>query len=219
MRQSTIPRRPICCPILAYSNLVSCSSIGRPSKRARVSEVTVLLRKVADNDRAAIDSLFELLYSDLHRMARARLAENGPLTLLDTTSLAHEAYLRLRNAGRIDLDSRGRFMAYVSQVLRAIIVDFARKRNAERRGGGQRNLTLSTQVAESIGGADEDIERINDALIELEKTDPRLKQVVEMRYFGGLTEQEVAEALGITDRTVRRDWERARLLLSVSLKR
>ena len=110
-------------------------------------------------------------------------------------------------------------MAYVSQVLRAIIVDFARKRNAERRGGGQRNLTLSTQVAESIGGADEDIERINDALTELEKTDPRLKQVVEMRYFGGLTEQEVAEALGITDRTVRRDWERARLLLSVSLKR
>ncbi len=184
-----------------------------------MSEVTVLLRKVADNDRAAMDSLFELLYSDLHRMARARLAENGPLTLLDTTSLAHEAYLRLRNAGRIDLDSRGRFMAYVSQVLRAIIVDFARKRNAERRGGGQRNLTLSTQVAESIGGADEDIERINDALTELEKTDPRLKQVVEMRYFGGLTEQEVAEALGITDRTVRRDWERARLLLSVSLKR
>jgi RNA polymerase sigma factor (TIGR02999 family) len=127
--------------------------------------------------------------------------------------------LRLRNAGHIDLDSRGRFMAYVSQALRAIIVDFARKRNAERRGGGQHHLTLSTQVAESIGGADEDIERINDALIELEKTDPRLKQVVEMRYFGGLTEQEVAEALGITDRTVRRDWERARLLLSVSLKR
>ena len=95
-----------------------------------MSEVTVLLRKVADNDRAAIDRLFELLYSDLHRMARARLAENGPLTLLDTTSLAHEAYLRLRNAGRIDLDSRGRFMAYVSQVLRAIIVDVARKRNA-----------------------------------------------------------------------------------------
>ena len=134
-----------------------------------MSDVTVLLRKIADNDRAAIDSLFELLYADLHRMARARLAENGPLTLLDTTSLAHEAYLRLVNAGRVDLDSRGRFMAYVSQVLRAIIVDFARKRNAERRGGGHQHLTLNTQVAESVGGTDEDIERINDALIELEK--------------------------------------------------
>jgi RNA polymerase sigma factor (TIGR02999 family) len=184
-----------------------------------VSDVTVLLRQAAGDDREAIDQLFQLLYADLHRMARARLAENGPITLLDPTSLAHEAYLRLRNADRIDLDSRGRFMAYVSQVLRAIIVDFARKRNAERRGGGQRNLTLSTEVAESIGGGDDDIERINDALIELEKTDPRLKQVVEMRYFGGLTEQETAEALGVTDRTVRRDWERARLLLSVSLKR
>lgn len=184
-----------------------------------MSDVTVLLRKLADNDKAAIDSLFEVLYPDLHRMARARLAENGPNTLLDTTSLAHEAYLRLKNAGRIDLDSRGRFMAYCSQVLRAIIVDFARKRNAERRGGGQHHLTLSTEVADSVGAADDDIERVNDALLELEKSDPRLKQVVEMRYFGGLTESEVAEALGITERTVRRDWERARLLLSVSLKR
>lgn len=184
-----------------------------------MSDVTVLLRQAAADDRQAIDQLFELLYSDLHRMARARLSENGPITLLDPTSLAHEAYLRLRNAKRIDIDSRGHFMAYCSQVLRAIIVDFARKRNAERRGGGRRNLTLSTEVAESVGNGDDDIERINDALIELEKIDPRLKQVVEMRYFGGLTELETAEALGIADRTVRRDWERARLLLSVSLKR
>lgn len=184
-----------------------------------MSDVTVLLRKVADNDRSAINALFELLYSDLHRMARARLAENSPNTLLDTTSLAHEAYLRLQNAGRIDLDSRGRFMAYVSQVLRAIIVDFARARSAARRGGAQQHVTLNTAVSDQLAAGDDEIERINDALIELDKTDPRLRQVVEMRYFGGLTEQEVAEALGITDRTVRRDWERARLLLSVWLKR
>lgn len=184
-----------------------------------MGDVTVLLRQAAGDDRAAIDRLFELLYSDLHRMARARLAESGPVTMLDTTSLAHEAYLRLRNAGRIDLESRGHFMAYVSQVLRSIIVDFVRKRNAERRGSGQRNVTLSTEISDSVADADDEIERVNDALIELEKTDPRLKQVVEMRYFGGMTEPEIAEALGVTDRTVRRDWERARLLLSVSLKR
>lgn len=183
-----------------------------------MSDVTALLRRVADNDRSALDSLFELLYADLHRMARARLSEGGPITLLDPTSLAHEAYLRLHNAGRVDLQSRGHFMAYCSQVLRSIIVDFARKRSAERRGGGQHHLTLSTEVAESIGAADGDIERVNDALLELEKSDPRLKQVVEMRYFGGLSEAEVAEALGISERTVRRDWERARLLLSVSLR-
>lgn len=182
-------------------------------------DVADLLHRIAANDRNALDTLFQFLYPDVHRMARARLSENGPITLLDTTSLAHEAYLRLQGAGRIDLDCRGRFMAYVSQVLRAIIVDFARKRRAERRGGGRQHLTLSTEVAESIGGTDDDIERINDALIELEKTDLRLKQVVEMRYFAGLSEQEVAEALGISDRTVRRDWDRAKLLLSVSLKR
>ena len=184
-----------------------------------MSDVTALLRRAALDDRQAIDELFKLLYVDLHRMAHARLLANGPITLLDTTSLAHEAYLRLRNTGRVDLDSRGHFMAYVSQVLRSIIVDYARKRTAERRGGGQTHVTLNTQVAESVSGADGDIERVNDALIELEAVDPRLKQVVEMRYFGGLTEQEVAEALGIAERTVRRDWERARMLLSVSLNR
>jgi RNA polymerase sigma factor (TIGR02999 family) len=183
-----------------------------------MGDVTALLRRAAADDHQAIDQLFDLLYQDLHRMAHARLYANGPITLLDTTSLAHEAYLRLRNAGRLDLDSRGHFMAYVSQVLRSIIVDFVRKRNAERRGGGQSHFTLNTQVAESVGNSDDDIGRVNDALNELEGVDPRLKQVVEMRYFGGLTEQEVAEALGIAERTVRRDWERAKLLLSVSLK-
>ena len=184
-----------------------------------MSDVTVLLRKVAADDPEAIGQLFELLYADLHRMARARLAHNGSITLLDTTGLAHEAFLRLRQAGHIDLDSRGRFMAYVSKVLRAVIVDFARKRNAERRGGGQVHVTLNTQVAEEVGAPEDDIERVNDALIELEKSDPRLKQVVEMRFFGGLTEMEIAETLGVSDRTVRSDWERARLLLSVTLKR
>jgi RNA polymerase sigma factor (TIGR02999 family) len=184
-----------------------------------MSDVTVLLHRIAENDREALDALFELLYADIHRMARARLHENGPLTMLDTTSLAHEAYLRLHGAGRIDLDCRGRFMAYVSQVLRSVIVDFARKRNAERRGGGQSNLTLNTEIAGSIGNQDEDIIRINDALDELDKVDPRLRKVVEMRYFAGLSEQEIASALDLNERTVRRDWERARLLLSVSLKR
>ena len=120
----------------------------RAAQGVRMSDVTVLLRKLAADDPAAIGQLFELLYSDLHRMARARLAHNGSITLLDTTGLAHEAFLRLREAGRIDLDSRGRFMAYVSKVLRSVIVDFARKRNADRRGGDQVHVTLNTEIAE-----------------------------------------------------------------------
>jgi RNA polymerase sigma factor (TIGR02999 family) len=184
-----------------------------------MSDVTNLLRRVANDDRTALDELFEILYVDIHRMARARLAEQGPQTLLDPTSLAHEAYLRLHGAGRIDLDSRGRFMAYVSQVLRSVIVDFARRRSAERRGGGAARLTLDTDIAESVGGDDDDIVRVDEALEELDKTDPRLRQVVEMRYFAGLGYEEIAAALNLNERTVRRDWDRARLLLSVSLKR
>lgn len=184
-----------------------------------MGDVTELLQRVRDKDAEALNKLFSVVYNDLHGMARAKLAHNSPFTLLDPTSLVHEAYLRLEQAERIDLDSRGRFMAYSAQVLRAIIVDFARRRSAERRGGGISNLTLNTEIAASIGNTDSDVERINAALEELEGTDPRLKQVVEMRYFAGLSEAEVAEALGLTERTVRRDWQRAKLLLSVTLKK
>lgn len=184
-----------------------------------MGDVTGLLRQAAADDRTAIDELFALLYHDFHRMARTRLAGNRPMTLLDTTGLAHEAYLRLRNAERIDVDSRARLMAYVSQMLRAIIVDFARKRSAERRGGGHVHVTLDDNVADAVAEADADVEHIADALDVLETADPRLKRIVEMRYFGGMNDSEIAEVLGVTPRTVGRDWQRARLMLSVALKR
>jgi RNA polymerase sigma factor (TIGR02999 family) len=183
-----------------------------------MGDISALLKQASAEEPAVMDRVFALLYDDVHRMARARLAGNQPMTLLDTTGLAHEAYLRLRNAGRIDVDSRARLMAYVSQVLRAVIVDFARKRNAGRRGGGLVHVTLDTDVADSVTAADADVEHIANALEVLDATDPRLRQVVEMRYFGGMTDSEIGEALGVTPRTVGRDWERARLLLSVALK-
>jgi RNA polymerase sigma factor (TIGR02999 family) len=184
-----------------------------------MGDVTDLLRRARDSDRAAFDELFALLYSDLRRMAHAKLVQNSTITLLDTTSMVHEAYLRLRNAERIDADSRGQFMAYAAQVMRSVIVDFARKRRTERRGGGAAEVTLATDLVDGVRSTDEEIERINDALIELDTRDARLRQVVEMRFFAGFSEEEIADALGLTARTVRRDWERARLLLSVSLRR
>ena len=184
-----------------------------------MGDVTNLLRRARETDRAAIDELVALIYPELHRMARARLAANDTITLLDTTSMVHEVYLRLHQAARIEADCRGQFLAYASQVMRSVIVDFARKRRADRRGGGAANVTLATEILEGWSNTDDDIERVDDALQELDSTDPRLKQVVEMRYFGGFTDLEIAEALGITDRTVRRDWERAKMLLSVSLRR
>jgi RNA polymerase sigma factor (TIGR02999 family) len=184
-----------------------------------MGDITELLRRAAANDRGAMDEVFALLYDDVHRMARTRLAGNQPITLLDTTGLAHEAYLRLRNAGGIHATCRGQLMAYVSQVLRAVIVDFARRRSAERRGGRQEHVTLNTDLADSVAAADADVEHVADALEVLEAADPRLRQVVEMRYFGGMNDAEIADALGLTPRTVGRDWQRARLLLTVALKR
>jgi RNA polymerase sigma factor (TIGR02999 family) len=184
-----------------------------------MGDVTELLRRARAEDRRAIDQIIALVYPDLHRMARARLAGNDTITLLDATSMVHEVYLRLQQASRIEAESRGQFMAYASQAMRSVIVDFARKRRAERRGGGNADVTLATEILDGSMSTDEDIERVDEALKELETTDPRLKQVVEMRFFGGLTEAEIGEALGLTERTVRRDWERAKMLLSVSLRR
>jgi RNA polymerase sigma factor (TIGR02999 family) len=184
-----------------------------------MGDVTELLRRARADDRRAIDQIIALVYPDLRRMAHARLAGNDTITLLDATSMVNEAYLRLQQASRIEAESRGQFMAYASQAMRSVIVDFARKRRAERRGGGTADVTLATEILDGSVSTDDDIERVDEALKELETTDPRLKQVVEMRFFGGLTEAEIAEALGVTERTIRRDWERAKILLSVSLRR
>lgn len=182
-------------------------------------DITSLLQRAREhNDSSALDAIVDALYPDLHRMAEAQLAKNCPITLLDATSMVHETYERLRGAARIDASCRGQFMAYASQVMRSVIVDFARKRRAECRGGGAVHVTLSTDLIDGQFSTDEDIERVNDAVQELEGCDERLKRVVEMRYFGGFGEQEIADALGVTERTVRRDWERAKLLLRVAIR-
>lgn len=185
-----------------------------------MEDITSLLQRARDgSDRAAIDQIVGALYPELHRMAHSRLSQNGTITLLDTTVMVHETYERLCHAARLDAQCRGQFMAYAAQVMRSVIVDFARKRRAARRGSGQAHVTLSTDLLDQHGESDDDIERVHDALLELESVDPRLKQVVEMRYFGGFSESEIAQFLGINERTVRRDWDRARLLLMVSIKR
>ena len=183
-----------------------------------MSDVTELLRRASSDDRSAIDELFALLYNDVRRMAHGRLIGGAPISLLNTTAVANEAYLRLCNAERLDITSRAHFMAYLSKVLRAVIVDFARRRSAERRGGAAQFVTLDTAIGDSVAAADAEVERLDDALEVLQRTDPRLRQVVEMRYFAGMSDDEIAKALGVTPRTVGRDWVRARLLLSVEMK-
>jgi RNA polymerase sigma factor (TIGR02999 family) len=167
---------------------------------------------------AEIDQLFSSLYPDLRQLARRRLQRSEKITLLDTTALVHESYLRFLKVGRVDVGDRTRFLAYAAQVMRSVMVDFVRRRRALRRGGDLPALTYDPAQLEAVAQAEEEIIRVNDALDQLAKVNVRLVRVVEMRYFGGLDEQEIAESLGVTGRTVRREWEKARLLLSVALK-
>jgi RNA polymerase sigma factor (TIGR02999 family) len=155
-------------------------------------------------------------YRQLRVLARARLRHGGRETLLDTTELVHEAYLRLAGAGA-GLVEQQRFMAYSARTMRSVIVDFARKRQAECRGGDVCIVTLTGTLADRQPAAADDIVRVHDALQDLARVDARLAQVVEMRYFAGLAEPQIALALGISERTVRRDWEKARLLLARAL--
>ncbi len=137
------------------------------------------------------------------------------MTLLDTTGLVHEAYLRLRDARGLDFPDRHRFLGYASRLMRAVAVDAARERGAQKRGGGLVFITLCTE--NEGAAAPNDILRVDEALDELAAVDERLARVVEMRYFGGLSEAEIAACLGVTERTVQRDWRKARLVLLAEL--
>jgi RNA polymerase sigma factor (TIGR02999 family) len=183
-----------------------------------MSDLSTLLDAARRGDSTAMDKLFSRLYAELHRLAHSRLIGGSPVTLLDTTSLLHESYLRMLNAGQLDIPDRSHFLAYAARVMRSIVIDFVRRQRAERRGGDAVHLTLNTDIAESIHVSEDQLIRLDDALHDLGQVDERLVRVTEMRYFAGLSEAEIGEALGITERTVRRDWEKARLLLLAALR-
>lgn len=177
-----------------------------------MTDITGVIETAQGSQGVAVDALWDAAYDELKKLARARLHAAGGLSLLDTTALVNESYLKLAAAGTLKVESRSKFFAYASRVMRSVIVDLVRERLAERRGGGALHVTLNTFVADQAAAEDEPL-RVDEALRSLEQLEPRLAQVVEMRYFGGLTETEIGELLGLTERTVRRDWEKARLLL------
>ncbi len=194
--------------------LVEASTMPRHS----MNQLTDLLGRIQAGDREARDTLFAAAYTELHRIARARLRDGGRTTVLDTTCLVHESYLRFVHAGELRAEDRRAFFAYASQVMRSVIVNTMRERVAQKRGGDWRPLTLSTSLAANIADGEDTVLKVHEALEDLEKADPRLAQVAQMRYFGGYSEQEIAETLEITDRTVQRDWEKARLILAAALR-
>jgi RNA polymerase sigma factor (TIGR02999 family) len=185
--------------------------------RGKMGDITRLLVRMQAGDTAARDALYAATYDDLRRLARARLRDGGRNTVLETISLVNESFLRFAEAGQLRAEDRRGFFAYASSVMRSVIVDSARARLAERRGGDLRPLTLSTELIDSLPAGEESILRVHEALEVLERADGRLARIVEMRYFGGYTEQEIADTLELNERTVRRDWEKAKLILAAAL--
>lgn len=172
--------------------------------------ITELLRRAGDGDIQARQALFTGVYAELRRLARGQLAGRGERTI-NTTGLVHECYLRLAGSGG-DVRDRGHFFSLAARVMRQVIVDAARERMAGKRGAGERPLALDDfDVAESRDASE--LIEISDLLDRLDQHQPRLARVVECRFFAGLTEPETAQALGISERSVQRDWANARAWL------
>ena len=183
-----------------------------------MNQLTELLGRAQAGDKAARDALFAAAYGELHRLAHARLRDGGRNTVLDTTCLVHESYLRFLRAGELRAEDRRAFFAYASQVMRSVIVNSVRERVAQKRGGDQPALTLATNLVANVADGEQMVLAVHEALEALAQAEPRLAQVAQMRYFGGYSEQEIAETLEITERTVQRDWEKARLILAAALR-
>ena len=183
-----------------------------------MGELTNLLASGRAGDQKAAGQAFTLLYDDLRKLARSRLRQHRTMTLLNTTSLVHESYLRLVGNASLVVEDRRHFFAYAARVMRSVIVDFARARQAERRGGDIEHVVIDTELSDKLALPESDVLRVHEALDLLAQADERLAQIVEMRYFGGMTELEIGEVLGLSDRTVRRAWEKARLLLIAALE-
>jgi RNA polymerase sigma factor (TIGR02999 family) len=183
------------------------------------SGITLLIASANQGVEGAVDRLYELLYAELRQIAHAKLRGGQGPTLLDTTSLVHESYLRLVRLEHLRVEDRSHFLAYAARVMRSVVVDLVRESRAERRGGDQLMVTFDTQAADAHPATSDEVLLVHEALGDLAAIDERLVRVVEMRYFVGLEMDEIAVALGVGKRTVERDWERARSFLYANLRR
>ncbi|HET6362751.1 MAG TPA: ECF-type sigma factor [Gemmatimonadota bacterium] len=184
--------------------------IATPEPTTGPTDITRILLEVRQGHREAMDRVLPLVYDELRRIARGRL--RGQSMTLGTTELVHEAYLKLADGAQAEWRDRAHFFAVAAIAMRQILVDRARQRCAVKREGYRRRISLDEAVIPSEDQADALLE-IDEALNALSRLDERLARVVECRFFGGLTEVETAEALGVTPRTVRRDWVKAKGLL------
>ena len=172
----------------------------------------------SNGDSLALEKLTPIVYRELHRLAKVYLAKEGPGHTLQTTALVNEAYLRLVDASQVPWQSRAHFFAVSARMMRRILVEFARSRQFQKHGGGARPITFD-EAAMISPRPDPNLVAVDDALNTLAALDPRQSQVVELRFFGGLSLEETAEALQVSVGTVRRDWTIARAWLHRELNR
>ena len=177
-----------------------------------MQSVDTLISSADNGDRTAADTLFTTLYEELHRLARRELARRDRSGALGVTTLLHEAYLTMADRDGTVFPDRARFMAYAARVMRGLIIDEARARHAKNRGGGFLLTTLHTDVAEKLTYALL-LAKIGDGLDELATHDPALAEIVELKFFCGFSVAEIAAMRGVSERTVKRSWEKSRLYL------
>lgn len=196
------------------------SASGASVSEDATADLTVLLQKARHGDRTASESLFQRVYAELHRLARAQLLFHGrPGITLDTTALVHEAYLRLASPASLVAEDRAHFYNLVARVMRHVIIDFARRRDADRRGGEfvRVELAAANHVGREDDGLSAEILALDRALETLERTSPDLARLVELRFFAGVPLEEIAEIVGRSERSLKRDWRRARAFLHAVL--
>lgn len=180
-------------------------------------DITRLLLAWGAGDRAALDELMPMVYGELRKLARGYMRRQPDDHTLQTTALVNEAYLRLIDSSRVNWQNRNHFFAISAQLMRRILVDFARARKSQKRGGGAQKIELDETLVVPVEQKT-DIVALDEALTELAGLSARQSKIVELRYFGGLSEEEIAAHLDVSVRTVRRDWSAARAWLFRRLK-
>ncbi len=181
-------------------------------------DIDALIRRADAADAVAADQLFAVLYDELHRLAERNLRNAGGVVTLGATTLLHEAYLNIAGRGDVAFPDRGRFLAYASRAMRGLVIDFARRRRAMKRGREfEITLVEGAEPTAEARRAAAALEQLNDALGELAALEPALAEVVDMHFFGGYAFGEIAQARGVSERTVQRDWRKARLFLHQAL--
>ena len=175
--------------------------------------ISVLIASTESGDRAAADQLFTALYSELHQLAERQLARRGSDLTLGVTTLLHEAYLDMAQREGTVFPDRGRFMAYAARVMRSLILDYVRDHRAQKRGGEFQITTLDEQRAPATDKSASDLEGVGAALEKLTALDPTLAEVVDLKFFCGFSLGEIAAMRGVSERTIQRHWEKARIYL------